>query len=117
MCWTAGEKYLLTADKQGTIIYSSKALSEKNKFQAHQDSPIRDLSMSPSSLKFASCADDRTVKVFDLATNKQEVVFEKHNSDVKSCHWHPEKALIASGGKDNHLKLWDPKSGKEVLDR
>jgi len=116
MCWTAGEKYLLTADKQGTIIYSSKALSEKNKFQAHQDSAIRDICMSPSSLKFCSCSDDRTVRIFDLATNKEEICFDKHNSDVKSCHWHPEKALIASGGKDNHLKLWCPKSGKEILD-
>lgn len=37
MCWTAGEKFLLTADKQGTVIYSNKKISEKNKFIAHEN--------------------------------------------------------------------------------
>jgi polyadenylation factor subunit 2 len=65
-------------------------------------------------LKFASCSDDRTARVFDFATAHEEVVFEGHGSDVKSCDWHPEMSLIATGSKDNYVKIWDPKSGKEV---
>lgn len=59
------------------------------KIKAHNEACIRDLSFSPSSLKFLSCSDDRTAKVFDFATGICELVFEGHGSDVKTCNWHP----------------------------
>ncbi len=37
-----------------------------------------------------------------------------HLWDVRSVAWHPQKALIASGGKDSQVKLWDATSGKAV---
>lgn len=40
--------------------------------------------------------------------------FEGHGSDVKSCDWHPDKALIATGSKDNYVRIWDPRTGKET---
>jgi len=33
---------------------------------------------------------------------------------VRCVDWHPYKALIASGSRDNLVKLWDPKSGKTL---
>ena len=37
-----------------------------------------------------------------------------HGGDVKSVDWHPRQALLASGGKDSLVKLWDAKSGSAV---
>ncbi|GMP60990.1 hypothetical protein CsSME_00023635 [Camellia sinensis var. sinensis] len=37
-----------------------------------------------------------------------------HGWDVKSVDWHPTKSLLVSGGKDNLVKLWDAKAGKEL---
>jgi len=37
-----------------------------------------------------------------------------HGWDVKAVDWHPYKSLLASGSKDNLIKFWDPKSGKNV---
>ena len=37
-----------------------------------------------------------------------------HRSDVKCCQWHPQKSVIVSAGRDNEIKFWDPKSGKEA---
>lgn len=65
-------------------------------------------------MKFASCSDDRYVKIFDFAKAEEEVCFGGHGSDVKCCEWHPTKCLIMSGSKDNLVKLWDPKTGKEA---
>jgi polyadenylation factor subunit 2 len=52
--------------------------------------------------------------VFDFPTGQEEVRFEGHGSDVKSCDWHPEQSIIATGSKDNSCKIWDPRSGKEI---
>ena len=75
-------------------------MSMKNKFEAHPNSCIRDLSFSESSLKFVSCADDGRAKVFDFVTSTEELVFTEHRSDLKSCDWHPTKSLILTGSKD-----------------
>jgi len=35
-----------------------------------------------------------------------------HGWEVRSVDWHPTKGLIASGSKDNLVKLWDPRSSR-----
>ena len=39
-----------------------------------------------------------------------------HGADVKCIDWHPSKALVVSGSKDNQqpVKLWDPKAGQGI---
>ena len=112
MKWSNYEKYLVTGDKNGQVIYSSKKLSQKNEFAAHSEA-IKDIAFSPSSLKMITCSDDATAKIWDFATSTEEILFDKHGSDVKSCDWHPTKSMIATGSKDNCVKLWDARTGKE----
>jgi WD40 repeat protein len=42
------------------------------------------------------------------------LVYSGHGWDVKCLDWHPVTSLLASGSKDNLVKLWDPKSGKNL---
>lgn len=37
-----------------------------------------------------------------------------HGGDVKSCDWHPTKAVLASGSKDGLVKVWDAKTGRNI---
>lgn len=62
----------------------------------------------------ATCSDDKTVRISDFETGKYEKVLEGHGSDVTTVDWHPQTALIASGGKDRIIKTWDAKSGIEI---
>lgn len=51
-----------------------------------------------------------------IFTLKLKINNKGHGADVKCVHWHPQKALIVSGSKDNQqpIKLWDPKSGQAL---
>jgi polyadenylation factor subunit 2 len=80
---------------------------------AHKEA-VRDLSFSSTDLKFCSCSDDTTVKVWDFARCQEERSLAGHGWDVKSVDWHPQKSLLVSGAKDNLVKLWDAKTGREL---
>ena len=64
--------------------------------------------------KFASCSDDATIKIWDFNLGTEEKILKGHGWDVKTIDWHPQKSLLASGSKDNLIKFWDPKSGKNI---
>jgi polyadenylation factor subunit 2 len=42
-------------------------------------------------LKFCSCSDDTTVKVWDFARAQQISLLSGHGGDVKTVDWHPHK--------------------------
>ena len=77
---------------------------------------VRGLSFSPTDAKFTSCSDDRTVRIFDFVTCKEESILQGHGSDVKCVDWHPHKALIISGSKDSQqpIILWDARNCKKI---
>jgi polyadenylation factor subunit 2 len=62
-------------------------------------------------MKFVSCSDDNTAKIFDFATAKEEFSFTEHKNNVQSCEWHPTMSLVITGSKDQTVKIWDPRSG------
>jgi polyadenylation factor subunit 2 len=84
-------------------------------FQAHKE-PIQGHSFSPTDLKFVTCSDDGTLRVWDFMQCYGEQTLRGHGADVKCVCWHPQKGLIISGSKDNQqpMKLWDPKAGQSL---
>ncbi|KAI6675972.1 hypothetical protein NL676_036768 [Syzygium grande] len=101
-------------DDGGSIKYWQNNMNNvKANKSAHKES-VRDLSFCRTDLKFCSCSDDTTVKVWDFARCQEERSLSGHGWDVKSVDWHPTKSLLVSGGKDNLVKLWDAKSGREL---
>lgn len=125
MQFTKPETYFLIGDASGKLHYFTSSYSSlnttcnydikhKNSLQKHSDT-ITDISFSINDTKYVSSSDDKTSKISDFNTGIVEVNFKEHLSDVKSCDWNPYKNVIASGGKDKLVKLWDPAS-KRVVD-
>ncbi|GAU38945.1 hypothetical protein TSUD_363840 [Trifolium subterraneum] len=111
MVWSHNDNWMVSGDDGGAIKYWQNNMNNvKANKSAHKES-VRDLR---TDLKFCSCSDDTTVKVWDFARCQEECSLTGHGWDVKSVDWHPTKSLLVSGGKDNLVKLWDAKSGKEL---
>ncbi|KAK0574803.1 hypothetical protein LWI29_029373 [Acer saccharum] len=104
MVWSHNDNWMVSGDDGGAIKY----------WQNNMNNVKANKSAHKIDLKFCSCSDDTTVKVWDFARCQEERSLTGHGWDVKSVDWHPTKSLLVSGGKDNLVKLWDAKSGKEL---
>lgn len=113
LCWTPAETVMLSGDTMGGVKFWDPFFYNFHNVQAHKDT-IRDITVSPSSLKFCTCADDSLAKVWDMRSGKEERTFMGHGWDVKSVSWHPTKGLVATGSKDSQIKLWDPRVGEAI---
>ncbi|KAM0688616.1 WD repeat-containing protein 33 [Conglomerata obtusa] len=112
MCWSPTGSFLVSGDTLGILKYWHPSMSNIQVISGHAEA-VRDISFAPFDGKFASCSDDGFVKVWDSKEAREECVLRGHGWDVRCAQWHRTKALIASGGKDNAIKLWDPR-GKEL---
>ena len=86
--------------------------------ESHKDS-VLSLDFSPSGKKILSGSKDNSVKLWSVKEGslfspgtKTELIhtFEGHSGSVSSVCFNKEGTLIASGGKDNLIKIWDGKS-------
>ncbi|KAK6933961.1 WD40 repeat [Dillenia turbinata] len=111
MVWSHNENWMVTGDDGGSIKYWQNNMNNVKVNKSSHKESVRDLR---TDLKFCSCSDDTTVKVWDFARCQEERSLSGHGWDVKSVDWHPTKSLLVSGGKDNLVKLWDAKTGREL---
>ena len=121
--WSHTGEWMISADKDGVIKYWAPTLNNVKEIpEAHVGAAVNELSFCPTDAKFVSCSDDATVKVWDFERGALDRVMKgkdtegnkSHGWDIKCAAWHPTKALIASGSKDNVIKLWDAKASREI---
>ena len=69
---------------------------------------------SPDGRTALSGSDDKTLKLWDLATGKEIRTFTGHTNSVYSVAFSPDGRTALSGSDDKTLKLWDLATGKEI---
>lgn len=115
--FTHSGAYLASADKTGIIKYFQPNMNNLTAWQgSRSQEAIRGLSFSPDDSRFATASDDKSVRIWSFAESREESVLAGPNGghlwDVKCVQWHPTKGLLVSGGKDNQIKFWDPRTGQ-----
>lgn len=77
-----------------------KALHGHNHF-------VSSLALSSDNTKLVSGSWDKTIRLWDLPTNKCQKIFTGHTKDILSVAFSSDERLIFSGAMDNTLKYWN----------
>ncbi|EMD90288.1 hypothetical protein COCC4DRAFT_187380 [Bipolaris maydis ATCC 48331] len=63
-----------------------------------------------------SCSDDRTVRLWDLPSEKSTMKFDGHQDYVRSGTFMPaQSGLLVSGSYDQTVRLWDSRVGGKAV--
>jgi WD40 repeat protein len=75
---------------------------------------ISAVAISPDGKRGLSGSDDRTLKLWNLATGKTIHTLEGHRHYVRTVAISPDGRCALSGSSDKTLKLWDLATGKAI---
>ncbi len=70
---------------------------------------------NPAGTKLAVGGADRTIRVFDVASGKQDVLIEDHADWVVGLAWSPDGARLASASRDKTSKLFNAANGESLM--
>jgi WD40 repeat protein len=86
----------------------------KAKLQGHTD-PVRAVAVTPDGRHVVSGSEDKTLRVWDLATGETKATLQGHTYLACAVAITPDGRHVVSGSDDNTLRVWDLKDGKEIL--
>jgi WD40 repeat protein len=75
---------------------------------------VQSVSFSPDGHYLVSAGQDKTVKLWDMATSREMRTF-RHEETVGSAAFSPDGRHILSGDWDGKMRLWDIKTGKIIM--
>ncbi|WP_338022355.1 hypothetical protein [Argonema antarcticum] len=84
---------------------SISQVKERNTLEGHSNS-VESVAWSPDGLTLASASDDKTIKLWNLQTQKPIATLTGHSSQVYSVAWSPNGKTLASASADKTIKLW-----------
>lgn len=75
------------------------------------DDAVFAVTLSPDGKRLATAGADRTIRVFDMVTQKQELSIEDHADWVMDVAWSPDGKKLASASRDKTSKVFDSTTG------
>jgi hypothetical protein len=73
------------------------------------------VAFSPDGKRLATAGADRAIRVFDVATKKQQLLIEDHADWVMDIAWLPDASKLISASRDKTAKVFDAKTGDSLV--
>jgi len=73
------------------------------------------VALSPDESRLATAGADRAIRVYEMATQKQQLLIEDHADWVMDIAWAPDGSKIASGSRDKTSKVFDAQTGDSLV--
>ncbi len=70
---------------------------------------------NPAGTKLAVAGADRSIRIFDVASGKQEILIEDHADWVISVAWNADGTRSASASRDKTSKLFNAENGESLM--
>jgi len=99
-------------------VWDTSSWELKYELSGHSNDRIESVTFSPDSQRLASGGCDGTIRLWDMKTGEQSLVFDKHDSDtgrISGLQFHPDGSRIISAQCNGEIKVWDSQSGEERL--
>jgi WD40 repeat protein len=110
--WCNGDQQLVSSSDDGTVRFWSTEPRDETP-RLHVDGGVNDLAWSPNGLRIAASQGKGPVMLFDPTDGESPIVFGKESSSC-SISWASNGKLLASGGCDRAVHVWNVDSGAEV---
>jgi hypothetical protein len=79
-----------------------------------QAAPYTALVFSRNGKSLASAGQDAILRIWEVATGKEDRQFGIYETAVQALAWSPDAKLLVSGGHDGSLSFWDVASGNDL---
>ena len=109
------ERWYVTANSDGMIWLFSTGSVESYSLSGHADQ-VHSVAYAPNGRLLVSASADRTVRVWNMADRREQMVLPGHTGTVYQAVFNPNSTRIASASQDGTVRVWDiSAAGKREL--
>jgi RNA polymerase sigma factor (sigma-70 family) len=98
------------------VLWDVSTRKERQRLRGDPSGQMQCVAFSPDGKLLASGAQDRLIRLWDVATGTEVRQIEARQGWVRSVAFSPDGKHLASGGQDKTPRLWEVASGKELHD-
>ncbi len=100
---------------QPRLEYLGQGVLQNTKlgFKGHS-SDVNSVAFSPDSTTLASASDDKTIKLWNIASGEEIRTLEGHSNWIWAVAFSPDSKTLASASADKTIKLWNVETGKLI---
>jgi cell division cycle 20-like protein 1 (cofactor of APC complex) len=111
VAWMPGTSNVAVGTKQGRVeLFDSTTGESIRTFSGHCGYRTGVLSWNPTNLILSSGARNKTIYHHDHRTQDPVSLSVGHTQEVCGLKWNHQGTKLASGGNDNKVVVWDPRS-------